>query len=201
MTAELLTEVYMPVLCQHPFWCAITDLDEKLGIKVVSECVTEYFFSGGRHLFERGAKAAGMYMVRSGMFEYMCGPETAELKYGNWASEAAIWVDDWVHRGTMVCKKPGGVLELTAPKVCELLIRTLESCKVGRFIKAYAGLFVRNDCKGSPKALKCSDLWGDHESLHRISCCASQMCKTVLPDEAESPERKHCKLEDARIAL
>merc|ERR1719253_1764368 len=88
-------EVYVPIMCMHPFFFQVLESKERFVHHVCHHAFHEGSCVYSDELFHAGAKAAHMYFIRSGALEYNhweLDSETAVVNGKTWCCELVLWV-------------------------------------------------------------------------------------------------------------
>lgn len=176
---ELAVEVFMPCLANHPFMLQLRFLSEGVIRELCNTALTEHTITAGNALFHKGTAGTCLYFVRSGLARYDRGGESLFVSGDMWISEAVLWIEDWLHRGS-----------LKVPKFCEFIAiassdfrQTMNQVDAGQprlFMRYYAALFVRDSCEHQTFSMRHSDVW----------CDRSRICE--LSDQAHQCSFDHC---------
>jgi len=107
---QMHTEIYQPIVCQHPFMDAIGSMHEFVLHQICHLAMSMQSLSTGQDLFTYGKEAEEVYFVTAGQLLYFEGIEVRrhtriEVAEGSWVCDQALWVN-WVHRGLMTAGMP-----------------------------------------------------------------------------------------------
>jgi len=113
---QLACEVYRPVVCGHPFFNSMRNIDSGCVSAICGTAMSQQSVMPEHTVFRFGDNCKSMYFVVGGEMAYFEGGMSSSAKYsmvkaGNWACELALFLA-WEHRGLMTT--------LQAP--CELVL-------------------------------------------------------------------------------
>merc|ERR1740121_205856 len=165
---DLSFEVYVPIVSQHPLLKQIAQSEIAVAKEISHRAMCEESLCKKGMLFTEGTTSPFMYIVISGELAYsrqaggtrLCG-------LGSWISEAALWIDGWVHRGDAEASGRLDVVALDAKVFRGIFKECMWSLNPGfrtlaALVSKYAFQFVADeDCDDPEDAFQCSDLWGD----------------------------------------
>lgn len=163
LKAELLEEVYNPILNAHPFFNQFSAAFQVQMRKIFQNAVEEISLPIGQELFSSGEVAANMYFVLAGVLVYTkdnkssCEPPCF-VSAGQWVSEAALWIK-WKHNGQLIGTTPCELIALKAAKVQDVLSHlSYDEDQVKRYVKIFVRYFKKN-----PDSL--NDVWAETDLL------------------------------------
>jgi len=163
LKAELLEEVYNPILAAHPFFMQFSSSFHQQMRKILQNAIEEISLPIGQELFSSGEAANNMYFVLSGVMVYTkdnkssCEPPCF-VSAGQWVSEAALWIK-WKHNGQLIGTTPCELIALKVAKVQEVLTQmSYDEDQVKRYVKIFVRYFKKN-----PDSL--TDVWAETDLL------------------------------------
>lgn len=135
-----------------------------------------HLLTGHKH-FARGELAKGMHFVREGRMSYHRHQDIHNFKHGEWISEPALWIDQWLHRGSFYADDPSVVFAIE-PQILHSIVAERRLCEdTSDYIHVYAASFVREKCESMDLAWQQSDIWTRHDRSWKLVEHASQMQK------------------------
>lgn len=177
LMCDLKVEVYGPILRRHPFFTTLEFISQDVFQRICDEAIQEVSFDEEHEIFNHGTKAKGMYFFVSGSCHYVRAHGSFMVQ-DDWLSEAAVWIDGWTHRGSLVadtqtevllvetCVLSGILQDLmnsnAAAKhrhVCGVTSSEMNVDTLRHYIGGYAAAFLRDACDTTPKAARQSDMW------------------------------------------
>lgn len=102
-------EVFLPVLCSHPFFRGYYELLDDVGLSnICHTAMHERTSISGEGIFNIGETATHMFFMQSGSCEYSCGVypcnDVVDVGPDGKLSEAVLWVP-WEHVGRLIAVK------------------------------------------------------------------------------------------------
>jgi hypothetical protein len=169
LAVQLDFEVYSQVILLHPFFDCLHIIDPASTMQICNEAVGEHNVLSGQSQFAKGKRAEKMYFVLSGSMHYQRMGKTYSLEHGRWISESALWIENWVHRGSLVAAKESELFGLSPP-VFHAILQTRDLCqKPSDYVHKYAASFVRDKSEHLEAELRLSDCWADHDRLLQLA--------------------------------
>eukprot|EP00449_Zooxanthella_nutricula_P021600 CAMPEP_0198524934 /NCGR_PEP_ID=MMETSP1462-20131121/23042_1 /TAXON_ID=1333877 /ORGANISM="Brandtodinium nutriculum, Strain RCC3387" /LENGTH=816 /DNA_ID=CAMNT_0044254677 /DNA_START=64 /DNA_END=2514 /DNA_ORIENTATION=- len=203
---QLRIEVSMPVLCNHPFFHVLREINVMRLSQMCYRAMCEVRTANGQEIFSTGAKAKGLIFNVRGSLRYILStpdgsnasqetaagsvdlgaptaPDTdAEVPPDSWVAEAALWIAGWRHRGCLVSSSHGEAAMLFAEEFKKIMRGRADASATDlRFAAVYAAQFVNMSCD-SPDDVEFhrSDLWGTSADIAHV---------VSLARDAVAPER------------
>jgi len=166
---ELDSEVFSPILCAHALFNHLFMMNSSLIREISASAVNDKVLVAKEELFTRKGIAPCMYFFISGTLEYRLDGRKVSCTTGTCASEAAVWIQDYMHRGVMTALAPCEVVCLDATLFRRLICKCMKSSQphirmLASFAVRYAVRFLSFEDGDSD--LKWTDVGPD---LHSIS--------------------------------
>mmetsp|Transcript_9485 Transcript_9485/g.17183 ORF Transcript_9485/g.17183 Transcript_9485/m.17183 type:complete len:309 (+) Transcript_9485:2-928(+) len=161
LRADLLEEVYSPLVTQHPLFLRLMQ-DVYAGLrKIFQYAIEELSLNVGHDLFLCGETGDSLYFMRGGEAFYK--PDKGKVideahaihVEGEWISEPSLWISNWVYIGTFTASTQCECIRLAAPKMQSVLAG---NTGVLTYAKTFAQYYREN-----PDAV--DDCWAD---THKI---------------------------------
>jgi len=156
LRADLLEEVYSPLVTQHPLFMRLFQ-DVHAGLrKIFQYAIEEVSLNVGHDLFLSGETGDSLYFMRGGEAYYK--PATGRMMEseaihaeGEWIAEPSVWISNWVYVGTFTASTQCECIRLPAPKLQNVLAG---NTGVLTYAKTFAGYYKEN-----PDSV--NDCWAD----------------------------------------
>jgi len=124
LNIELQRELIEPHLIVHPFFDTYSRASLPAISQICATAASTSSLSKGDILFNSGSKADNMIFVTVGKLMYHRAKgahaewRKLRVEQGNWACEAVLWLDAWVHKGTMIAYSESELVALHGATFC-----------------------------------------------------------------------------------
>jgi len=168
---ELDLEVFRPVLAQHPLFDHLARLDVNVVREITHTAMAEQTLHKKEVLFTTGSLSEHMYIVLSGRLCYERAGAVHACSVGSWVSEAALWINGWLHRGDLEAAQRADTVGLQVRALHSILKECAWSHddgarKISVLVSSYALHFVSEvQGQGLEDVLHCTDIWGDRQHI------------------------------------
>lgn len=171
---ELHFQVYGPYLVQHPFFFQLAETNGPFVNCVCHQAVSDAYIMPESHVFESGAEASSMYVLRDGraLYSMYLGQEVpTKVKPGHMVSEAALW-SPWRHRGTLSAKGHCTFMVLNSAKFREIAEVDETACiRCRKYAQAFMPKISELLMEG-----ELSDIWLCFDDLQDLAQRAFEDC-------------------------
>lgn len=166
LVLALKVEVLGSTIQNHPFFLRVRSLSGLFFQQVCNVAAKEMAFVANHEIFREGQTAEAVYFLISGACTYIRAQGSIKVM-DECISEAAIWVQGWAHRGSLVADEPTEAILLKLDVLHKLLGRTIARRRIS-FHRGSSTNSVAHTSSGSSHpetALQLSRLEETDESL------------------------------------
>lgn len=165
---DLHTEVYSPLLTQHPFFYYLNTIDVETVKSICHTAMSESSLLIKGSLFTGGQKAEYMYFVRGGNLEYFRNNHhrANKLRADDYLCEMVLWFK-WEHRGRLVATAQSELVNMNAEAFRVAVSKSVEFQKCRSYAHLYAKAVV--DANSNCVEDRLSDVWGHSDITQEIS--------------------------------
>jgi hypothetical protein len=117
---RLRREYCLPLLLRSQVLGRVHHVDPRCFLQVCYNAMTDFRYMSQQEIFLDGVDSRTAYVVTSGTLKYYQRRNNTSLTYGDWVSEACLWVA-WKHLGSLVARSCSTLVELDAKQFQEIV--------------------------------------------------------------------------------